>query len=175
MPKKEGYSQLELFSQSGDNAANKGVSRSFLIRIWGYEKVILIAIALLVTAIISFSIGVERGKNLAARRINLRIDVASNKAAPGSATQLATASKQPVTLTPQKSESYAIQLATFGTKTLAQKEIELLRKKGYAPLVISKGKYIILYVGNFSNKELANKVLGEFKKRYSDCRIIRRL
>jgi len=174
MLKKEGYSQLELFSQSGDSAANKGLSRYFLSRIWSYEKAILIAIALLITAIISFSLGVEKGKNLAVRRTNLRIDAASNKAAPASPAQIVFTTKEPE-LTQQKSESYAIQLATFSTKTLAQKEIELLRKKGYAPLVIAKGKYIVLYVGNFSNKETANKVLGEFRKRYSDCRIIRRL
>ena len=161
---------MELFSEPRDNASQKTVSRSVLSRIWSsYEKVILITIAFLITAIVSFSVGVEKGKNITAQKNNLRINVAALKTAPVSD------SKQPAPTAQQNLESYTIQLASFTNKILAQKEIELLRKKGYAPLLAVKGKYTVLYVGNFSDKETANKVLGEFKKRYSSCRIIRRL
>jgi len=148
-----------------------------LSRIKGHEKAILIAIAFLITATISFSLGVEKGKNLAAQRTNLRIDVASSKAVAGSARQPELAQqKKPSEFSGKAAEApqnYTIQLASFSSKTSAEKEVAFLRKKGYTPLVIPKGKYIMLCVGNFSDKETASKVLAEFKKRYSDCRVRR--
>ncbi len=67
MEKQAGH-QLELFSRSQDNpelSANRSERNSFVARIWGYEKTILIIIALLITGIISFSFGVEKGKRTA--------------------------------------------------------------------------------------------------------------
>ena len=44
---------------------------------------------------------------------------------------------------------YTIQLASYKSKSFAQKEAELLKKKGFVPLVIPKGSYTILCVGKF--------------------------
>lgn len=160
-------------------------------RLRGYEKIILLAIAFLVTAIISFSFGVEKGKGLALRKTNLRIDVANAKnAAPPahaegaqeSLTVFQRAIKEPTAIeTGSKTNTeapgehaYTIQLASFSNKSSIDKETELLRKKGYDPMVIPKGKYTIICVGNFSDRETANKVLAEFKKRYKDS-LVRRL
>jgi len=63
---KQGNSQLELFSQALDAQDFKAQEANpFLKRIWAYEKTILMIIALLITGIIAFSLGVEQGKRIA--------------------------------------------------------------------------------------------------------------
>ncbi len=163
------YSQLELFSNSkGPSGANRKTSNSFLSYLWGYEKVILIAIGFLVTGVISFSLGVEKGKHLAM----LKSDYQTIKRQPAAST-----TKVPEEPKPQQAplaQNYIIQLASYKTKATAQKEAQILKKKGYTPLVLSKSGYAVLYVGGFSDKEKAESLLSELKKRYNDC-IIRRL
>ena len=184
MLRKDDYSQLELFSQTSDAPKKRGEGRPLLSRLRGYEKIILGVIVLLVTAIASFSLGVEKGRSLALRKTNLRIDVASSKnTGTAEATQgpavisISPAAKEPAdskTKEEASEHTYTIQLASFSNKTSIEKEAALLRKKGYNPLVIPKGKYTIICVGSFSDRETANKVLAEFKKRYKDS-LIRRL
>lgn len=73
-------------------------------------------------------------------------------------------------------QNYTIQLASCRTKVSAQKEAELLRKSGFSPLILSKGSYIVVCVGNFSNQQAAKTLVSELKKRkrYQDC-LVRRL
>ncbi|MFH1127974.1 MAG: SPOR domain-containing protein, partial [Candidatus Omnitrophota bacterium] len=70
--------------------------------------------------------------------------------------------------------NYTIQVASYQTKKGAQKEAEIIKKKGLSVSVLSKGAYSILCVGNFKDKQKAKLVLVELKKRYRDC-FIRRL
>jgi hypothetical protein len=162
MTEKEDNLQLELFTQSKDTSDSRSrtFSKSFLAYIWNYEKTILIIIAVVITGIVSFSLGVEKGKRLA---------MLENSPA-GFVEQREEVIKQPV---PIEKENYVIQLASYKIKTHAQKEVELLKKRGLSPLVLSKGSYIVLCVGNISNKETARSLLSELKKRYRDCYITR--
>ena len=59
-----------------------------------------------------------------------------------------------------------------GSETL-EKDIEL-KKKGLSTLVLPKGRFIVLCVGRFSDKQTAQPVLTELKKQYRDC-FIRRI
>lgn len=174
--------QLELFSQTkgpGDLKPRKA-SNSFLAYIWNYEKTILVIISLVMTGIVSFSLGVEKGKRLALLK-NTRLDTAlnmrpSDKLMPkkqdrASAIKKEEAVKEPG---PLEKQGYVIQLASYKTKTHAEKEMELLKKRGLSPLILSKGSYAVLCVGNFPNRETAQSLLSELKKRYNDC-YIRRL
>lgn len=181
---KKNYSQLELFSQTkADYQTKKGAPNTFLSYIWNYEKVILIAIGFIIMGTISFSLGVERGRRLAILKFNSRLDMATkiqsldSKNKYQSAVQKQDSSvdqSQPV-IKPVKEyiQNYTIQVATYQTKTYAEKEVNALRKKGFSALVSSKGKYNIVYVGNFSSKETAASLLLELKKRYRDCFIKR--
>lgn len=81
---RESNPQLELFSQANEAGASQAHSANPLLRrIWNYEKTILIIIALLVTGIIGFSMGVERGKQAAlpssSQPVAFTIQVASFK------------------------------------------------------------------------------------------------
>lgn len=190
MVEKEGGQQLELFSHSGANghlAAGAQGTSAFFARLWNYEKFILVAIALLVTAVVSFSLGMERGRRVGisvrepvapggevaerpARRSPIMAPVVAKTDVPVAAPAQA-AVEQPVKAA---GYGYTIQLASFQTKKLAEREAESLRKKGHEPLVLNKSGYTVVCVGKFSDKESARTLLSEFRKKYKDC-FIRRL
>jgi len=177
---KENTMQLELFSQDPDSLKMKShlQEHAFLTRIRSYEKTIFIVMGIIVTGIASFSLGVEKGK-----RISVAKNTVIQQAQPQAEQKPAPANtKESVSTAPAASQSlkemiqgYTIQLASYKSRTHAQQEAERLKKKGLSPSIMSKGSYIVLYVGNFSNKETAKALLSELRKRYSDCRIVRRL
>lgn len=173
--------QLELFSQ-GQKGHSEAKSRTlghfFLNYIWNYEKIILIIIGLVITGIVSFSLGVQRGKSLVEKYQILTPKTKSESAIVPKTQEQPKIEKQDmirqITSAGPLQYNYTIQLASYQNKTSAQKEAQELKRKGYLPLVLSKGQYIVLCVGNFSNKETARPILSELKKRYQDC-FIRRL
>ncbi len=162
---KQNNSQFELFSESGVSARISGhkADRTFLAYIHYYEKTLLVIIGIVVTCIISFSLGIERGKSLSMSSSIPIEHVQQIKAREETV-------KEPET--PEK-EHYIIQLASYKTRTYAEREAELLRKKGLAPLILNKGSYTVLYVGNFPSRKTAQSLLSELKKRYNDCYIRR--
>lgn len=187
-------SQLELFSQVNKYGATRvDPSRSFLNRVRAYEKIILIAMGFIVTAIISFSLGVEKGRKVAGLKQDLRFDTANKKQTMSQSGPLNSAMKpgppppQAIPqVTIQKSnavipakpkdslQSYTIQLASYKSRSSAQKEAGILNKRGLLPLMVTKGEYIVLYVGRFSDKETAKALLSELEKRYHGC-FVRRI
>ncbi len=195
---RENNSQLELFSQGRayGNARPGATHKSFFGYIRGYEKGLLTAIAFIVIAIISFSLGVEKGKKVQPANsgthldLALKVQAAEIKTTPIAVTarpqSQAAPSKPPVqpalerqSAPPQQKNGsagnyYTIQLASYQNRTSAQREAEALKKRGLTPTIVSKGKYSVLYVGNFPNRKAAESLLVELKKRYRDC-LIRRL
>lgn len=161
------HSQLELFSQSAGPARKSGDIRSFFLGyVRNYEKAILLFICFLVTAIIFFSFGVERGKRL--KSLPQRADVLKPPAP--------TPEPKPVQEIDKSGDTqkYTIQLASYEKKSYADKEARRLKKKGFTVLVMSKGNYSIVCVGKFADREMAKSLLSEFKKTYHDS-FIRRL
>ncbi len=174
---RENYHQLELFSASQNtDAAKTHFHSSFLSFIRTYEKIVIIAIAFIVSGIVSFSLGVEKGKNLVKSKvINTGFDMASSRRQKAIPAPVVIDKKD--VLKPQKPENflekYTVQLASYKGKIYVQKEAERLRKIGFSPLVLPKGNYIVLCVGNFPDKQKAESLVSEFKKYYPDCRIRR--
>lgn len=192
--------QLDFFSQQQkppSDTISREKNSSFLNFIRAYEKTVLLIMGIIVTGVISYCLGVEKGRGLSAAKSNLRIDVAK---VPSEKMQK-TLFNRTVTLRqeepfpawekkPEKiiktpapisepapktdSGSFTIQLASFRSRGSAQDEAKTLQKKGLSPLIAAKGEYIILCVGSFSNRETAKPLLSELKKRYQDC-YIRRL
>lgn len=182
----ERYTQLELFSNKKKidqdlKAQNLRFSFAYL---YNYERSILIIIGFILTGVVCFSLGVEKGKRSLLIKTNAELDLASK--------QLTQEKKMVVSGQPtvnlrgsmveetkkefikESQDNYTIQVASFKTPELAQKEAEALKKKGFDTLLLSKGEYTIVCVGNFSNKQKATILLTELKKRYRDC-FIRRL
>ena len=176
--------QLELFSQNHDpSIVRDSVGRPTLTsRMRQYERVIIFTIALILACIISFSLGVEKGKRVSVI-ISEPIKVVAAKEAPKvvpSSQQIVIKPQQPVTPVVERKVSaptagaYTIQVASFKSKALAQKEAQVLKKKGMNTVILTSGSYTILCVGNFTSKKEAQPVLSELQKRYQGC-YIRRL
>lgn len=149
-------SQLELFTTAKESLAARANLPGYLFDfIRKYEKTVLLFICFIITGIISFSLGIEKGK-----RINLT-PAKRNKEGPA-------VLEQPVL------KKYTIQVASYKTKTGAQKEGQILREKGFLPLFFASREYTVVCVGNFPDKETAKTLVSELKKRYRDC-FVRRL
>lgn len=180
---KENLSQLELFSQTTDGTQSKNhQSHRFIFNHFrNHEKIILIFIGFAVIGIVCFSLGVKKGKNLAMPKINPRLNTALNYQTSTNVTKInlqteiekQNIKKQPSLKNTQQG-GYTIQVASYQNKIQAQKEMEALKNKKFMPLVFSKGKYTVVCVGSFSNKETAQTLLAELKKYYRDC-FIRRI
>ncbi|MBI4708572.1 MAG: SPOR domain-containing protein [Candidatus Omnitrophica bacterium] len=181
---KENNLQLELFTQPEGTSIPGGqnINSSFWRFIRTFEKTIMIIIATAVISIISFSLGVEKGKHLS--KLDLKkdrqLDISTIKQRVEtpvvSPVQTQTVPQQIKTPAPAilEKQGYTIQLASYKTKISAQKEAESLKKRGLLPFVIIKGSYAVLCVGNFNNKETAQSLLSQLKNRYRGC-YIRRL
>jgi len=183
----QGNNQLELFSESNSDSAVRGrqSNGSFAAYIRRYEKIILSIIAIITTCIVSFSFGVEKGKRISRQNYNSRADLAMQVPQPQVRTQVVTTKAVTISTPKQQNEasdqkiqqlmgSFTIQLASYKSKTSAQKEVESLKRKGFIPIVLLKGSFNVLCVGNFSTKKEAQSMLSELKKRYTGC-YIRRL
>jgi hypothetical protein len=192
--------QLELFTPG----ANAGVlkprsqNKAFLARFRAYDKAILMIIGIVVISIVSFSLGVEKGKQISMRKSNAAFDVALVEKLPRAplirqqpavkvqapvvqvavkpATVAVTGNKSVVTAPSVQATigSYAIQVASYKTKSAALRESEALKKQGFVTTLLTKGDYIVLCVGNFNSKEKAQTMLPQLVKRYQGC-MIRRL
>ncbi len=193
---KDNYSQSDLFMDSSGSGDNKSASRrSMLSYIRGYEKLIILILCVMVLSIVSFSLGVEKGKRLSVGSIIGQKTAISNIDIQGQ--EQGARGIKPVTIPAdsntvkpanepagivavkfdtkaQGSGRYTIQVASFKTSSLAQKEAKELEKRGFSTIVSSKGKYVILCVGNFGDREEAKTTLSKLKKKYEDC-FIRRL
>ena len=187
MTEKEQNLQLELFSNAKEPDGQKAMHSSMLASLWNYEKTILIIIGIAVIGIISFSFGVERGRRVSVPLAGESVPTVNSGTPSTTAAAVLKAPTVPdnaITIkkedVPKKQDSikerqgYVIQLASYKTKALAQKEAETLKKRGLYPLVMSKGSFTVLCVGNIANKEAAQSLLTELKKRFRDC-YIRRL
>ena len=146
MAEKQDYAQGELFNQSLDNGQYKPriPKLPFFMRIRGYEKAMLVVMGLVLASIISFSLGVEKGK---------RPSLSSNSDGD--------------------SAGYTIQVAAFKNRELAARAVQSLSRRGLTPLAFAKGNYIILCVGKFSNQESAQPLLIQLQRTYAGCRIRR--
>ena len=203
MSEREEHSQLELFSRGREHIRiepKTKFSDSFLAYIASYEKIILLVIGFIITGIISFCLGVEKGKTAASPRINSQFDMAQEsvlKTPPASKVQKENTSlpvntetqtgliaragqgsafkKQIIEPAAQKQPGgYTIQVASFQARDYAQRETEKLKKEGFYALILSKGSYSVVCVGNFADKVTAQSWLPKLKQSYRDC-YLRRL
>jgi len=155
-----------------------------------YEALIIVLIGLVLTISIIFSLGVERGRNLEFVKVSSKGEgmVAETKAEE-SRTQPAEkpveVQKQPEVKpqeeqvekaipAPSEEEPFTIQVASFRTRALAEKELSRLENIGYSSDVFKKGKFFIVCVGNYSKKELAQQTLSDLRRVYADCYIRKR-
>ena len=182
MDKQPKQTQFEFFANTQEHreAGKRDFADCLRINLHPEQTIIGIVFIVLVF-IFSFSLGVERGKALSAhmpRIIEVHEDQLIAEPTPQSppAEIVTTANESAIPGQPAAVEigKYTIQVASFKTGTYAEKEADQLKKSGHETVLLSKGKHVIVCVGNFTTKQDAQRYLGKLKNKYNDC-YIRRL
>lgn len=113
------------------------------------EKIVFLSMGIILSAVITFSLGVERGK-----RLVLKERVAAILPAA-----------QPVGKT-KTSATYTIMAASCLKEDDAQKDAVKLKKAGFPVYITQSGKFFVIKVGDFNDKEQADAVLSALKKNH---------
>ncbi|MBU1007201.1 MAG: SPOR domain-containing protein [Candidatus Omnitrophica bacterium] len=124
-----------------------------------YENIIFIAIGFVMSCIILFSFGVEKGKRDAA------LTTAGNEK------KIAFTEIEGAAIVEDHSTGYVVQLAAFNKRSSAEEEQGRLQKQGYRAEIRQSGSYYQLYVEGFQSMEKAQKAKNDLKEMYKDCYI----
>jgi len=148
------------------------------------ESLVIFTILGIMVALFSFSLGVERGKHVAAQALDERVSAAWNVGARTMAVPVAATIPVGMSELPGRSVAeqkpaynhgfmpglrmrYTLQAATYGNEEYARQDALSLKAKGFQSFLIKSGKYWLLCIGNFNNKEsatgLLRKLPGQFR------------
>jgi hypothetical protein len=163
------------------------------------ESLVIFTILGIMVALFSFSLGVERGKHLAAQALDERVSAAWNVGARTIAAPVVAAvavqQMQPqqrllanhgylslnirrtvllhqVTSTGTGTR-FTLQAATYGNEEYARQDALFLKAKGFQSFLIKNGKYWLVCVGNFINKENASELSRKLPGQYRNSQIRR--
>jgi hypothetical protein len=171
--------QFELFPANSATLEDINKPRFLLANLTlSVESLVIFSILGIMVALFAFSLGVERGKHLAAQSLDERVSAAWNVSARTLAVPVPVAAPVKKGLGEQKpgnihgfllglGNRYTLQLATYGNEEYARQDALLLKAKKFQSFLIKNGKYWLLCVGNFSNKEsalvLSRKMPDEYR------------
>ncbi|MBF0570372.1 MAG: SPOR domain-containing protein [Candidatus Omnitrophica bacterium] len=147
------------------------------------ESLVIFTILGIMVALFSFSLGVERGKVLAARALDERVSAAWNvgarTAVAGVILPAPVKLQAPVvkSVTEQRPVNmrgfmqgqgtrYTLQVATYGSEAYARQDALLLKAKKIQSFLIKSGKYWLLCAGDFNNKEIATAYLRKLPSQF---------
>ncbi|MFH1360553.1 MAG: SPOR domain-containing protein [Candidatus Omnitrophota bacterium] len=193
------HTQFELFPHAQGQTPKDSKRPYFFSNLrLSLENVVIGGIFILMTMILSFSLGVEKGKKIVYQP-HLSPQTATEESVSqtevilpeptervkASSDQQDASEQEPMILAQLKEESpksnpqnsYTIQVASFQKEEYAQKEASRLKKDGfshYEIFVLPKGKFSIVCVGSFSQRNDAQENLSQLKRKYKDC-LVRRL
>lgn len=157
-----------------------------------YESLIIVLIGLVLAATVIFSLGVERGRNLKfsqetsadlAQKTETASAAVVAEIKPQTAEGFSPAAEEPVVKQGVKTPEppvpttgfFTIQVASYNKREMAEAELSRLKGKGYGPLEIQKrGKYFILCVGAYADKEKAKAALKDLERTYKGSYVIKR-
>ncbi|UCG35605.1 MAG: SPOR domain-containing protein [Candidatus Omnitrophota bacterium] len=163
------------------------------------DTLVLLSVVIVLLLVIAFSLGVERGRKIAkvveeekiSEPAMLALATETSRApkkqkgkdkeefmeislAPKKGTKVAQPMRRLIKTRPGEEKRYLIQVASYLTKKAAEQEAAKLKEKGHPVKIQQKGRYVVLFVGEFDNRREAEDNLKILKKTYHDC-FIRRL
>lgn len=188
--------QLNLFGNEKDSSS---LRRRRFVTI-PIDTLFLLLVVMVLLFALCYSFGVERGRKLAyldkikeenitvssvsnttfqrdfSSGINIqeRIKDDTNHAALTVESSIPQTMPKQTALATERDGRYSIQVASYLTETSASQEAKRLEKKGFAVSVLRKGKFMVLFVGQFTDRREAEKNIELLRKDYRDC-FIRRL
>ncbi len=152
--------QKELFDSQSSFQKRRflNIGKKMLLEFSG-EKTIFLFIGLFLLLVLTFCLGIERGKRIKPIR-----SVELKEIKVKSVVDLPAESPKDTSI----SFLYTIQLATYKSQKYANQELKELQ--GYDPRVERQGNLWVIYAGKFESKKEANAVLKKINKknRYKD-------
>lgn len=177
---KNNPTQLELFDlRNQEEQGNPPKADPLqLAKVRGCQKVIFQLIAFIFVGLVSFSLGVEKGRKPMVRLRSPLTNEAISAAAvsdkpqnPGPDIKSPTTQKDAAVLEGYPEAQWTIQVASILRSENVKKELARLENKGYSAFGLVKGKYTVICVGKFAAKDHAQNSLAKLKTRYPDCQI----
>jgi len=192
-------SQFELFP--GSHGSPSVPSKScYLLKdlTLSLENIIVLCIIFVMTLVLFFSFGVERGKRIVKASIVkvaedltrtdtdafeyqasvVEVDSVGEDAPVDSGGHWTVDEEKAMEAPLQEHEvlgdMFTVQVASFKLEKNAHKEATRLKEKGYDIFVLSKGRHSIVCVGKFAQKDQAKQFSDRLKNRYNDL-LVRRL
>jgi len=138
------------------------------------EQISTIVILIILALILSFALGIEKGKNIAGT-------VGQKKAKEIVVTKIVEQKKEetkkPVQtiVVPKKKKveeivkPYTIQLISYKDKNRATKTVGAFKRKGYQASMMRENGWYQVCVGSYLNKKEAEEDLKNFSQKYKDC------
>lgn len=185
--------QFELFPSEQKAETARSRPRFFLTNFTlSLENIILVSVMIILSVVMAFSWGVERGKDketvqapaepppvqearpVTPAPVQEVVPVAAAAAEEAPLPAVVQADPAPAAAAEAPSEKnidklYTIQVASYNKEEYAQREGANLKKDGYDIFVLPKGNYSILCVGKFKDKDKAKAFSTKLRKRYKDC------
>jgi len=191
--------QFELFPGGADGAAGSRPQPHLIFSSMtlSAENIIVLTVFIFLGIIVSFSLGVEKGKRVALPSASGNVgQVAAEQPKPAVGTvvipkeavknlEAAVVAKKEILppAAPAKIEAaaqdptgnfYTVQIASYKLRKFAEEEAHGLKAKGYETFIIPKGKHLVVCAGRFLDSGAAKNFLGKLKGKYKDC-LVRRL
>jgi len=180
--------QKELFKFDSPKKHPEGFRRFFqktdLILSLSAEKLVFVSIGIVMLIVVSFALGVERGKAISSTNTESR----TSQTLPAKEAEQARAVNTVTNITPKervqaaavkspaqaqkqanKDKSYTIVAGAFTKKSSADQEASRLKVSGLEAFVYYSEPYYLACVGSFANKESAEKILGKVKQMHRDA------
>lgn len=172
--------QFELFPANSATLEDVNKPRFLLANLTlSIESLVIFTILAIMLGLFSFSLGVERGKRVAASALDEKVSEAWNLAPHRPMMPVAVAAPTlipapvvaqhvaPVVKPVAKSEfpagRFVIQTSTYKNETYAKDEAIKLKAKGFQSFLIKKGNFWLVCVGPFTSAESAKSVLRKSK------------
>lgn len=163
------FQQLRIFPEA-ESIEEK--DKNFMSLLPNYEKKIRSLVIFIICLLIVYAIGAERGKRqtLVKKEKESVLIETEVKTTPRIEETKPIVPKEEI----REIKGYIIQVATYKKSPYAENEASNLKKKGFSSFTKRIGDFVVVYVGNFQNKDEAQLNLKKLKKYYSDC-FIRKL
>jgi cell division protein FtsN len=147
-----------------------------------YENIVFLVIAFVMSCVIFFTLGVEKGR----RDVGYVKDKGETRSSQGSQ-EAFRQSLPPVTKSrdlrrieakevkaqetsrDREGEYYTVQLAAFRSKEAADRERAELKKNGYNAGIRISGDYYQLFIDGIKTKKDAQTIVNKLKNKYNDC------
>lgn len=145
-------------------------SKRFFVTV-SLENLVLFCIIVIMVIVLSFSLGVERGK----RFDIVKETVVEKEAAPALKAEFSVIEKEPPARlkaggpAPKAAAKYTIQVATFRKESAVDEEIKRLKKNGFSAFTVPIKDMFQVSVGKYATLEEAEPDLRKLRERYKDC------